>query len=115
MNKRTQTLNARKQRVRKHLKAISDRPRLHVFRSNQYIYAQVIDDTKGVTIASASSKELDDKKLSKIEKATLVGELIADRSIKNKVKKVKFDRGSYKFHGRVKALAEAARNKGLEF
>lgn len=91
--------------------------RLSVFRSNQHIYAQLIDDVKGVTLASASTmdKELKGAKGSTLEGAKKVGALIAERGKKAKVESVAFDRGGYIYHGRVKALAEAAREAGLKF
>jgi large subunit ribosomal protein L18 len=98
-------------RVRAKLSGTTARPRLNVFRSNQHIYAQVIDDLKSVTIASASTL---DKDLN-IDAAQKVGELVAKRAIEKGVKSVVFDRGGYLYHGRVKALAEAAREAGLEF
>ena len=96
------------------------RPRLSVFRSGKQIYAQVIDDIKGVTVAAASTLEGDLKeKLKKgganVEAAAEVGKLVAERAKKEGVEKVVFDRGSYVYHGRVKALAEAAREGGLQF
>lgn len=90
------------------------RPRLAVYRSSKRIYAQVIDDQKQATIASASDYEVD-KKVDKTEKAAKVGEIIARKAKENKVTKVCFDRRKYRYHGRVKALAEAARKGGLEF
>jgi large subunit ribosomal protein L18 len=96
-----------------------ERPRLSVHRSLKYIYAQVIDDAKGVTLAAASSQDEDLKKASKstksIDAAKQVGTAIAAKAIKAGVKKVAFDRGQYVYHGRVKALAEAARAGGLDF
>lgn len=96
-----------------------ERPRLTVRRSLKYIYAQVIDDTKGVTLASASSLDTDLRGVLKSHKsiaaATRVGESIAAKAVKVGVKKVMFDRGAYVYHGRVKALADAARAGGLEF
>lgn len=96
-----------------------ERPRLSVHRSLKYIYAQVIDDAKGVTLAAASSQDADLKKAAKsaksIDAAKKVGEAIAAKAIKAGVKKVMFDRGAYVYHGRVKALADAARAGGLEF
>ena len=96
-----------------------DRPRLTVHRSLKYIYAQVIDDAKGVTVAAASSLDEDVKKGAKstksVDAAKKVGTAIAERAIKAGVKKVTFDRGQYVYHGRVKALAEAARAGGLDF
>lgn len=93
------------------------RPRLNVYRSADNIYAQVIDDAKGVTLAAASTVEKDMKAKagSNVAAATAVGKLIAERAKKAGVKQVVFDRGSYLYHGRVKALAEAAREGGLEF
>ena len=104
---------ARHARVRNKVKGTSECPRLNVFKSNSNIFAQIIDDTKGVTLVSASSI---DKEL-KLENgaATKVGELLAKRANKLKITKVQFDRGGYLYHGRVKALADAARANGLEF
>jgi ribosomal protein L18, bacterial type len=91
--------------------------RLSVHRSAQHIYAQVIDDVKGVTLASASSldKEAKLEKGGNVKAAEIVGKLVAERAKKAKVKEVKFDRGSFIYHGRVKALADAARAAGLDF
>lgn len=102
----------RHERIRKQIIGTKDIPRLNVYRSNKNIYAQLIDDENGVTLASASSMNM---KGNNTEVATKVGELIADAAKKIKVKKVVFDRGGYLYHGRVKALAEAARSKGLDF
>ncbi|MDC2867220.1 MULTISPECIES: 50S ribosomal protein L18 [unclassified Bacillus (in: firmicutes)] len=104
-------------RVRAKLAGTAERPRLNVFRSNQHIYAQVIDDVNGVTLASASTldKELTLNGTSNIEAATKVGEIVAKRAVEKGVKEVVFDRGGYLYHGRVKALAEAAREAGLQF
>ena len=105
-------------RVRKKISGTDVRPRLAVFRSLRHIYAQLIDDLNGVTIVSASSQENDiviDQPSSKTKLANQVGELIADRAKSKGVKEVVFDRGGYKYHGRVKALAEAARKAGLGF
>jgi large subunit ribosomal protein L18 len=101
-------------RVRGKISGSRERPRLAVFRSSEHIYAQVIDDRAGKTLASANDYDLKEK-ATKLTKAKLVGELIAKEAIKAKVKKVTFDRGGFLYHGRVKALAEAAREKGLEF
>ena len=106
-------------RVRKRLSGTTERPRLNVFRSLSHIYAQVIDDTNGATLVSASSleakssKEFKDK--SKVEQAAVVGKLVAERAQDAGIKEVVFDHGGYKYHGRVKALAEAAREQGLKF
>ncbi len=106
-------------RIRKHLSGTSDRPRLSVFISLKNIYVQVIDDTKGITLASASTLEKDfkDKLSSKknIEAAKLIGTLIAERLLEKGIKEVAFDRSGFLYHGRVKTLAEAAREKGLKF
>ncbi len=108
--------NRRKARVRYNIKK-SGRVRLSVFRSGQHIYAQLIDDAKGVTLAQASSldESVKVKNTASIEAAKAVGALIGERAKAVKVKEVVFDRGGYLFHGRVKALAEAARETGLAF
>ena len=107
----------RHSRIRESLAGTSARPRLNVFRSNANITAQIIDDEKGVTLVSASSleKELKLKNGGNVEAAKVVGAEIAKRAKKVKITKVVFDRGGYLYHGRVKALAEAARENGLEF
>ncbi|MFD2216904.1 MULTISPECIES: 50S ribosomal protein L18 [Bacillaceae] len=104
-------------RVRAKLTGTAERPRLNVYRSNQHIYAQVIDDTNSVTLVSASTldKDLTLDSKSNADAAQKVGELVAKRAIEKGVKTVVFDRGGYLYHGRVKALAEAAREAGLEF
>src|ERR1700761_111272 len=103
----------RAERTRTRLKSLAGgRPRLSVFRSAKNIYAQVIDDERGVTLAAASSLEGDDKGSDK-DAATRVGKLVAERAIEKGVKDVVFDRGGYIYHGRVKALADAAREAGL--
>jgi len=106
-----------KMRVRKVVKGTAERPRLTVFRSNKQIYAQVIDDLAGKTLLAASSrvKELADQKINKIEQAKQVGKLIAERCIGAGINDVIFDRNGYLYHGRVKSLAEAAREGGLKF
>ena len=107
----------RKNRTRQNIKScINSNPRLSVFRSSKNIYAQIIDDGKGITIVSASSLESSQNfSGSNTEGASKIGALIADRALKKGVKSVVFDRGGYKYHGRVKALAEAARSAGLKF
>ena len=107
----------RHKRIRKELSGNADRPRLNVFRSNANITAQIIDDEKGVTLVSASTleKELKITNGGNIEAAKVIGAEIAKRAKKAKITKVVFDRGGYLYHGRVKALAEAARENGLEF
>ena len=104
-------------RIRKTIKGTADLPRLAVFRSNKQIYAQLIDDVAGNTIVAASSKDksLGGKKVTKTEQAKLVGSLIGEKAKQAGVSAVKFDRGGFIFHGRVKALAEAARETGLKF
>jgi large subunit ribosomal protein L18 len=113
-------LARRTARVRKALAARGNlRPRLSVFRSSKNIYAQIIDDAKGVTLAAASTQEKDfrdgNKTGADMAAAKAVGKLVAERAIKAGVKDVVFDRGGYIYHGRVKALAEAAREGGLNF
>ncbi|KAA6302263.1 MAG: 50S ribosomal protein L18 [Candidatus Ordinivivax streblomastigis] len=103
-----------KQRVRKHLSGTTERPRLSVFRSNKQIYAQVIDDLTGKTLAAASSLGMNEKAPKK-EIASKVGELIAQKSKEAGIEVVIFDRNGYLYHGRVKELAEAARKGGLKF
>ena len=113
---RSQARKKRHVRVRKNLAGTQSTPRLAVFRSNRYIYAQVIDDDAGRTLASAASTEpaLRKKTLS-TETAAEVGKLVAVRATEAGVEQVVFDRGGFKFHGRVKALADAAREAGLKF
>ncbi|MCC3358898.1 50S ribosomal protein L18 [Bacillus sp. REN16] len=104
-------------RVRSRVSGTAARPRLNVFRSNKHIYAQLIDDVNSVTIVSASTldKELSVEGAGNVDAATKVGELVAKRGIEKGIKEVVFDRGGYLYHGRVKALAEAAREAGLQF
>ena len=104
----------RHRKIRRTLSGTDVTPRLCVFRSNQAIYAQLIDDVKGVTIASSSSLELKLKN-NNLEAAAAVGKDIAEKAKEAKIKTVVFDRGGYLYHGRVKALADAARENGLEF
>ncbi len=114
---RNEVRKSRHSRVREKISGTGSTPRLNVFRSNGNIFAQIIDDEKGITLVSASSidKELKLEYGGNIEAATKVGELLAKRAENAKIKKVVFDRGGYLYHGRVKALAEAARENGLEF
>lgn len=104
-------------RIRKTVEGIESRPRLAVFRSNKEIYAQIIDDVNGKTITAASSrdKEIDTSNVNKIEAAKMVGKLIAEKAVKAGVETIAFDRGGYLYHGRVKSLAEGAREGGLKF
>ncbi|MBC7319345.1 50S ribosomal protein L18 [bacterium] len=109
----------RHERIRKVIFGTPERLRLNVYRSLKHIYAQIIDDTKGHTLVSASTLEPDIREqikgLSKTEKAKFIGKIIAERAIAKGITKVVFDRGGYKYHGRVKALAEGAREGGLQF
>ena len=116
MSSRLVARRRRHHRVRKHLTGTATNPRLAVFRSNRYIYAQVIDDVQGVTVASASSQEdtLRSRTLTK-QTAAEVGKLVATRAKEAGVNAVVFDRGGYTYHGRIKALADAAREAGLDF
>ena len=102
-------------RVRGKVRGTAERPRLSVFRSNRAIWAQVIDDGSGRTLASASSVNVTETGLSKTDQATKVGALIAERAKAAGIERVVFDRGSYLYHGRVKALADGAREGGLDF
>lgn len=116
LSKRDRRLRIKK-RIRKVVTGTTDAPRLSVFRSNKEIYAQLIDDAKGTTIASASSrdKEFAKKKGTKSEIAAMVGKSIGEKAKKSGVTKVSFDRNGYLYHGRVKSLADGARESGLEF
>ena len=110
-------MKKRSEKVRFKLKKVSNRNRLTVFKSNSHLYAQLIDDSMGSTIASASSieKDIKEKKLSKKELAELIGKEIAKKIIYQGIKDVAFDRGKYKYHGLIKILADAARSEGLNF
>jgi len=117
MNKQKQIIEVRKrrqQRVRANIKKSSKHPRLSVFRSGKHIYAQVIDDALGKTLASASDREIKTKG-QKIDKAVEVGKLVAKKCLEKKINQVIFDKGPYKYHGRVAALASGAREAGLKF
>jgi len=107
----------RKYRIRKKVKGTSERPRLTVSRSNKHIHVQVIDDTKGHTIVSASSVELgeENKKITKVEQAKKVGNLIAKKALEKGIQNITFDRNGYLYFGRIKALADGAREGGLKF
>lgn len=120
MNKRDKLVARRRTRVRSRIRSQSGgRPRLSVFRSGKHIYAQIIDDAKGATLAAASTLDKDFRENNKSgadkAAAALVGQALAERAKKAGVETVVFDRGSYLYHGRVKALAEAARKGGLSF
>lgn len=109
MNKKKNLIKQKRVRAK-----LSDKLRLSVFRSNKYIFAQIIDDKKGETLLSVSENELKEK-LPKAEKAKKLGLLLAEKSKKKKIDEVVFDRGRFRYHGRVKALAEGAREGGLKF
>ncbi|WP_047545337.1 50S ribosomal protein L18 [Psychroserpens sp. Hel_I_66] len=106
-----------KSRIRKVVSGTEARPRLAVYRSNKEIYAQVVDDVTGKTLAAASSRDKDvaSSKGTKSDKATLVGKAVAEKAIKAGINTISFDRGGYQYHGRVKSLAEGAREGGLKF
>ena len=106
----------RQYRVRNKLRA-GDRPRLSVFRSSKHIYAQIIDDKEGRTLVSASTAEADQKSEagSSVAAATVIGKRLAERALQQGIQEVAFDRGSYRYHGRIQALADAAREAGLDF
>lgn len=105
----------RAKRVRGKLALNLGVPRLSIYRSNQHVWAQIIDDKHGRTLVAASTKSVGKLKGTKSEKAFAVGEAIATLALEKNIIKVRFDRGSYRYHGRVKALAEGARSKGLNF
>ena len=117
MNNKSSARQKIRYRIRKKVSGPAATPRLSVFRSNTEIYAQLIDDNSGATIASASSKQKDitAQKAPKITKSKMVGEAIAKKAVELGVKKVVFDRSGYVYHGRVKAVAEGAREGGLDF
>lgn len=105
----------RKNRVRSRIFGTTQKPRMTVYRSLKHVYVQVIDDSIGKTLVSASDFELTDKKLSRNDKAKNIGKIIAEKCQKNNIKKVVFDRNGYIFHGVIKTLADMARENGLEF
>lgn len=106
----------RHERVRKNISGTAEKPRLNVFRSLNHIYAQIIDDTKGITLVSASSLDKSfDGYGGNVEAAKKVGKMVAEKALEKGIKTVVFDRGGYIYHGRVAALAEGAREAGLEF
>lgn len=106
----------RQARVRKRISGTPERPRLNVYRSLNHIYAQIIDDTQGHTLVSASTLDagIEIKGKSRVEQAAQVGKLVAERALEAGIKQAVFDRGGYKYHGRIKSLAEAAREAGLK-
>ncbi len=114
---KTQKRQRIKNRIRKVVSGTEARPRLAVFRSNKEIYAQIVDDVSGKTLAAASSRDKDiaSAKGTKTEIAALVGKAVAERATKAGIETISFDRGGYQYHGRVKSLAEGAREGGLKF
>lgn len=113
---RNTSVRTRQIRTRAKTQGTAAKPRLSVFRSNKHIYAQIIDDEKRETIVGVSEKELSGKeKINKTDKSKELGMLIAKKALAKKIKEIVFDRGSYRYHGRVKALAEGAREGGLKF
>lgn len=113
MNKKLEKRIRLKKKIRTKITGVAKNPRLSVFRSNNYIYAQMIDDTKGVTIASSSDLKLN--KGTKTERAKMVGDEIAKKSLEKGIKKCVFDRNGFKYTGRIKELADEARKAGLKF
>ena len=114
-SKKVEKRNKIKRRIRKNVYGTTEQPRLSVFRSNKEIYAQVIDDVNGVTLVAASSRENEVVKGTNVETANAVGKLVAERALKAGISTISFDRGGYLYHGRVKSLAEGAREAGLKF
>ena len=116
---RTAVRENKHRRMRHHLAGTAQRPRLAVFRSNNHMYAQIIDDTVGKTLVAASTVEADVKKelekTNNVDAAAYVGKVIAERAVEKGIKEVVFDRGGFIYHGKVQALADAAREAGLEF
>lgn len=114
LNKQERRLKI-KRRIRKKIFGTTEKPRLSVYRSNRNLFVQIIDDVKKVTVIAASSleKEIADKKVTKTEQAKTLGKLIAEKAVKAGVKDVVFDRNGYLYHGRIKTLADAARENGL--
>ncbi|MBI2507144.1 MAG: 50S ribosomal protein L18 [Candidatus Niyogibacteria bacterium] len=115
LNIKIQKKIRRHKRVRSRILGRSGNPRLSVFRANKHIYAQIIDDEKGRTLIGLSDAALENKKGDKSAKARALGLMLAQLAKRNKIKKVVFDRGGYRYHGRIRALAEGAREGGLEF
>lgn len=115
MNTKQEKRIRRHKKIRARIHGTQDRPRLCVFRSVQHIYAQLIDDEKARVILLVSDKEIKSKKIKKVDVAKEIGKLIAKKALEKKINRVVFDRGGFVFHGRVKALAEGAREGGLKF
>ncbi len=112
---KSKTKLLRQKRIRSKVRLNVQRPRLSVFRSNKYIYAQIIDDVKRETLLGVSEKDLTVKTAGRLEKAKALGTLLAKKAAGKKISNVVFDKGAYKFHGRIKSLAEGAREGGLKF
>lgn len=115
MLKKQEKRHRRHVRIKSKIKGTKKCPRLSVFRSNKYIYAQLIDDINGKTLVSANNVKINKDKLNKTQVAKKIGSSLAKKAIDNKITKIVFDRGGYKYHGRVKAVAEGAREGGLKF
>lgn len=114
--KKSKSVLRRKARIRKKIRGTNDRPRFSVFRSNRFIYGQLVNDGKGVTLISVSEKSFKNEgKSKKVDRAKEVGKLLAKKALEKKIKKVVFDKGSYAYKGRVRAFAEGAREGGLKF
>ncbi len=109
------TREKRRRRIRAKIVGTKKRPRLSVFRSRKHIFVQIIDDQSGCTLLACSDKDLQTNQGTKTQRAKMIGEKLAELALKKGIKKIVFDRGGYKYHGRVKALAEAAKEKGLDF
>lgn len=105
----------RQTRIRKKFQATTDRPRLSVFRSNRFVYAQIIDINGNAIVGVTEKTAVTDKKLTPIERAKELGTVIAKKALEKKIKEVVFDKGSFAYHGRIKAIAEGAREGGLQF
>jgi len=112
---RRESRTRRHERVREKIRGSGERPRLAVFRSNSHIYAQLIDDDAGKTLVAASSVDAKDAKGNKSERAKAVGSMLGERAKQKGIDTVVFDRGGYRYHGRIKALGDAARSAGLRF
>lgn len=115
MKQKQEKIHQRHRRIRARIKGTKECPRLSVFRSNRHIYLQLVDDNQAKTLVSSSDWEIKKKGLTKLALAEQVGKLIAKKALAEKINKVVFDRGGYKYHGRVKAVAQGARQAGLKF
>ena len=114
MNAKTQSIN-RQMRIRRKIRIVSSRPRLSIFRSNKYLYAQIIDDVKGQTLVGVSEKVLEEQNGAKTDKAKQLGMTLAKKARDLKIEAVVFDKGRFSYHGKVKAFADGAREGGLKF